>query len=116
MRADARNQSDNTGGGIWTGGQSTSRLYDINPEDIDRVEVVKGPAAATLYGADASAGVIQIFTKKGRAGASRFSQNVSLEYNQIQPNFTPETAYARCSTALVAVATSLCAGKTGRAR
>ena len=41
-------------------------MNDINPDEIESVEVVKGPAAATLYGADASAGVIQIITKKGR--------------------------------------------------
>jgi TonB-linked SusC/RagA family outer membrane protein len=43
-------------------------LQNINPEDIDRVEVVKGAAATTLYGTEASGGVIQIFTKKGLAG------------------------------------------------
>ena len=46
-----------------------SRLNDINPEDIESIEVIKGPAAATLYGTEASNGVIQIITKKGRTGA-----------------------------------------------
>lgn len=47
---------------------TTSRLDDLNPEDIERIEVLKGAAAATLYGTEASAGVIQIFTKRGLAG------------------------------------------------
>jgi TonB-linked SusC/RagA family outer membrane protein len=40
-------------------------LQDINPADIERIEIIKGPAATTLYGTEASAGVIQIFTKRG---------------------------------------------------
>ncbi len=43
-----------------------SNLSDINPEDIERVEVLKGSAAASLYGSQAANGVIQIFTKRGR--------------------------------------------------
>ncbi|MGD2069452.1 MAG: SusC/RagA family TonB-linked outer membrane protein [Gemmatimonadota bacterium] len=50
-----------------------SRLDDIPPESIERIEILKGAAAATLYGTEASNGVIQIFTKKGRAGAPRWS-------------------------------------------
>jgi TonB-linked SusC/RagA family outer membrane protein len=55
------------------GNVEASPLNDINPDDIERVEVIKGSAASTLYGTEASAGVIQIFTKKGRAGAARWS-------------------------------------------
>ncbi|MBI4419806.1 MAG: SusC/RagA family TonB-linked outer membrane protein [Gemmatimonadetes bacterium] len=49
-------------------GRQMSRLSDLDPEQIERVEIIKGPAAATLYGTEASAGVIQIITKKGVAG------------------------------------------------
>ena len=42
-----------------------SRLDDIDPEDIESIEIIKGPAAATIYGTEAMAGVIQIITKKG---------------------------------------------------
>lgn len=60
--------------GPFTGGQGqASRLDDIPPEAIERVEILKGAAAATLYGTEASNGVIQIFTKKGRVGAPRFT-------------------------------------------
>jgi len=52
-----------------TGGQRPSRLNDISPSDIERVEIIKGASATTLYGTQASAGVIQIFTKRGAAGA-----------------------------------------------
>lgn len=48
---------------------TASPLDNINPNDIERIEVIKGSAATTLYGTEASAGVIQIFTKRGVAGA-----------------------------------------------
>jgi TonB-linked SusC/RagA family outer membrane protein len=52
------------------GAQVGGRLNDINPEDIESIEVIKGPAAATIYGTEAANGVIQIITKKGSAGAA----------------------------------------------
>lgn len=51
----------------------SSPLNSINPQDIDRVEVIKGAAATTLYGTEASAGVIQIFTKRGLVGTTRWN-------------------------------------------
>jgi outer membrane receptor protein involved in Fe transport len=48
---------------------NTTPLDMINPNDIERVEVIKGSAATTLYGTEASGGVIQIFTKRGSQGA-----------------------------------------------
>ena len=50
------------------GSAPISRWNDFDPDDIESIEVIKGPAAATLYGTEASNGVIQIVTKKGAAG------------------------------------------------
>lgn len=50
-----------------------NRLADLNPNDIERVEVIRGAAAAALYGSRANNGVVQIFTKRGRPGAPRFT-------------------------------------------
>ena len=50
-----------------------SRINDLDPDDIERVEIIKGPAAATLYGTEASAGVINVITKKGAVGPPRWS-------------------------------------------
>jgi len=50
------------------GGQASNvagRLNDINPDDIESIEIIKGPAAATIYGTEAANGVIQIITKRG---------------------------------------------------
>jgi len=52
------------------GGCGPSRINDLDPESIQSIEVIKGPAAATLYGTEASNGVIQIITRKGEAGAA----------------------------------------------
>jgi TonB-linked SusC/RagA family outer membrane protein len=64
------------------GGQSISRLNDISPEEIESIEILKGPAAAALYGTAAANGVIQITTKRGRAGDARW--NVWTEYGQLK--------------------------------
>ncbi|PYP10742.1 MAG: hypothetical protein DMD56_08325, partial [Gemmatimonadetes bacterium] len=58
---------------IGIGGQAPSRLNDLNPDEIESIEVVKGPSAAALYGTDAVNGVIQIRTKRGRPGPTRWT-------------------------------------------
>ncbi|MEP6765945.1 MAG: TonB-dependent receptor, partial [Gemmatimonadaceae bacterium] len=93
-------------------GQAYDRMNDINPEEIESIEVVKGPAAATLYGADASAGVIQIITKKGRMGSNKFSQSVRIETGTSDVNYTPPDNYGICTATLVATTSTnpLCRG------
>jgi TonB-linked SusC/RagA family outer membrane protein len=54
-------------------GTRTSYLNDLNPNEIEDIEIVKGPSAATLYGTDAANGVIVITTRKGKAGAARWT-------------------------------------------
>jgi TonB-linked SusC/RagA family outer membrane protein len=58
------------------GSSVISRLNDFNPRDIESIEIIKGPAAATLYGTEASNGVIQIITRKGAAGAPAINLSV----------------------------------------
>ena len=65
------------------GRQFVSPFNDINPADIERIEVVKGPAATTLYGTEASGGVIQIFTKRGREGPAEWSAEVTGGFNSL---------------------------------
>tara|TARA_B100000929_G_scaffold157830_1_gene124979 strand:- start:679 stop:3597 length:2919 start_codon:yes stop_codon:yes gene_type:complete len=54
-------------------GQPTNRIGDINPNDIESIEVLKGASAAAIYGAKASNGVIIIKTKRGRGGKTKFN-------------------------------------------
>ncbi len=65
------------------GRQGSLPLNDIRAEDIERVEIVKGAAATTLYGTEASGGVIQIFTKRGIQGAPMWSAEVSAGINNM---------------------------------
>jgi TonB-linked SusC/RagA family outer membrane protein len=57
---------------------SVSTLDDIDPASIESIEIIKGPAAATLYGTEAANGVIQIITKKGVVGAPSFDVAVGV--------------------------------------
>jgi len=50
-----------------------ARLNDFDPEQIESIEVLKGPAAATLYGTEAARGVINILTKRGAAGSTKYT-------------------------------------------
>lgn len=72
-----------------SGNVTASPLSDIDPADIDRIEVIKGAAATTLYGTEASAGVIQIFTKRGAAGAPRWNVGVEQGFNRLMA-FAPD--------------------------
>jgi TonB-linked SusC/RagA family outer membrane protein len=71
-----RMDSDPRRGPGTRGGSRISRLNDLNPQDIESIEIIKGPSAATLYGTEASNGVIQIITKRGAAGEARFDMSV----------------------------------------
>jgi TonB-linked SusC/RagA family outer membrane protein len=64
-------QFSNNKGGFTLGGQDYSRLNDVNPEDIENIEILKGPAAAAIYGSSAANGVVLITTKRGRAGQTK---------------------------------------------
>jgi TonB-linked SusC/RagA family outer membrane protein len=64
---------DGGSGQLSTGGTTSGRLSDISPEEIENIEIVKGPSAATLYGTDAANGIIVITTKKGRPGNTRWT-------------------------------------------
>ncbi len=58
---------------LSVGGTTPSRVGDLNPEEIESIEVVRGPSAATLYGTDAANGVIVITTKRGVAGRNEWT-------------------------------------------
>jgi TonB-linked SusC/RagA family outer membrane protein len=81
---------------IGTGGQLPSRFNDINPDDIENVEVIKGPAAAALYGTAASNGVIQVTTKRGKAGKARWT--TSAEYGSVRQAGVYPSNYTQIGT------------------
>ena len=61
------------GGDQYIGGGEPSFFNDLNPEEIESIEIVKGPSAATLYGTQAANGVIWITTKRGTEGPPRWN-------------------------------------------
>jgi TonB-dependent starch-binding outer membrane protein SusC len=69
---------------IDLGGYSSNRVADIDPNEVDRIEIVKGAAAAALYGSRANDGVVQIFTKRGKAGALRTSFRTTIQTDNVE--------------------------------
>lgn len=72
------NTSQNYDGNNFVGSIGQNRMVDINPNDIERIEVLNGAAAAAIYGSRANAGVIQIFTKRGASGKPQVNFSTSL--------------------------------------
>lgn len=64
---------------LWNGGQGYSNLLSLSPSEIEDIEVLKGPAAAAMYGTDASNGVVLITTKSGRRQATS-EGGVAVDY------------------------------------
>ena len=64
-------------------GQNISSISDINPDDIESIEILKDASAASIYGARAANGVILITTKRGAAGKTRFSLNYYSGIQQV---------------------------------
>jgi TonB-linked SusC/RagA family outer membrane protein len=81
-------------GGNFVGTIGQSRMVDINPADIERIEVLNGAAAAAIYGSRANAGVIQIFTKRGSSGAP----SVSFSTSYIRSSLRKQVAVSQAPT------------------
>ena len=69
---------------LLLGGGAQNRLVDFNPNDVERVEVVKGAAAAALYGSRANNGVVQIFTKRGALGKPQITYTSRFSTSQVR--------------------------------
>ena len=78
----------------FTGGQGFSTLADLNPEDIESIEVLKGPAGATSYGTNGSNGVVIITTKKGRGLDRKDGRSFSMKYKRIQGTNEPSYEFS----------------------
>ena len=87
----------NAKGGIVLGGADYSRLNDINTEELENIEVLKGPAATAIYGSAAANGVILLTTKKGKSGKTRWAEYVETgttqDKNTYQKNYAALTKF-----------------------
>jgi TonB-linked SusC/RagA family outer membrane protein len=87
------NNTEDTG--LFTGGISTSRWEDMNPEDIESIEILKGPAASALYGTAAANGVIQITTRRGQRGSANIRAYAERSTMEIRDSDVPTNYLAR---------------------
>ncbi|MFK7922479.1 MAG: TonB-dependent receptor plug domain-containing protein, partial [Bacteroidia bacterium] len=74
------------GGGDYNSNRriaQSSRLNDLNPNDIASIQVLKGASAASLWGSRAANGVLVITTKQGKAGQLKISLNSSVSFDQV---------------------------------
>jgi TonB-dependent starch-binding outer membrane protein SusC len=85
MRSDGYQRNAPIGSPSAGGNVNPSPMNDLNPHDIERIEVLKGAAATTLYGTEAAAGVIQIFTKRGASGQPSWTAQIDQGFNQLRP-------------------------------
>ncbi len=77
VRVNNRTGGGPTGGGFGSQNSAIAgRLNDINPEEIESIQIIKGPAASTIYGTEAANGVIQIITKKGSGTKPQFTVQI----------------------------------------
>jgi len=109
--------SSQTNNALGVGGSGPSRLDDINPAEIESMEIVKGPSAATLYGTEAANGVIVITTKRGKSGKTKYqigTENGRIDNTAVYPDMW--TLWGRTTAAptvsspclLTAVASGAC--------
>lgn len=78
------NADPNYAGNNFVGAVGQNRMADINPDDIERIEVLNGAAAAAIYGSRANSGVVQIFTKRGSTGAPVINFSTGISINELR--------------------------------
>lgn len=73
--------------------QNTNRAADINPDDIESMTILKGPAASVLYGLRAANGAVIITTKSGKGGKPAFSFKTSYSFDDVVTKPSIQTMY-----------------------
>lgn len=90
----ARSTGNPQTGGNLGGVVSTNRAFDLNPDDIQSIEILKGPAATSILGASAGAGgAILITTKRGRPGATRFTMRSTMQFDEAAGDVPLQTRF-----------------------
>jgi len=82
-------------GGEFEGTSAPNRMVDINSDDVENVEILKGAAAAAIYGARAANGVILITTKHGRGGVTRYQLRSSYSNDEVTRDYPLQTAFSQ---------------------
>jgi len=87
------NDSDQSEDSIW-GTVVQNRAADINPQDIESVEILKGPAAASIYGAQGANGAVLITTKSGSAGQTQITLQTNYSLDNVTSTQPLQTNYS----------------------
>ena len=104
---DIFNLVDGLTSGEVDGTTQSNRASDLNPSDIESVEILKGPAAAAIYGSRAGQGVIIITTKKGTPGQTRYSLRTQVGTEEVNQKYPLQTRFGQ-GTGGVAAAPGAC--------
>jgi TonB-linked SusC/RagA family outer membrane protein len=82
--------------GFVGGGQvAPNRIMDLNPNDVQSVTILKGSAAAAIYGARAAQGVVLITTKSGAAGPTRYALHSSYSFDKVTQGYDLQRTYGQ---------------------
>jgi TonB-linked SusC/RagA family outer membrane protein len=81
--------------GLNGGVETANRASDINVEDIESIDVLKGSAASAIFGSRASNGVVMITTKSGKPGATKISYKMSYSYDEVNNSYPLQTKYGQ---------------------
>ncbi len=86
---------NNATGGRTGGVSQQSRINDINPNDIESVQILKGASAAALWGSRAANGVIVITTKNGQAGKPKISYKFTTSFDEVNQRYELQNVWGQ---------------------
>ena len=93
--AGGANLAGQDNGGQLEGTSTPNRIGDINPNDIENVEILKGAAAAAIYGSRAANGVVLITTKRGQPGLTRYSFKSSYSFDEVTRSYPLQRSWGQ---------------------
>jgi TonB-linked SusC/RagA family outer membrane protein len=93
-------------GSNLSGANTPNRASDIDPADIETIDILKGAAAAAIYGARAADGVILITTKRGHPGQTRYSLQSSVTSDNVTKSYPLQTKYGQGTGGISGVCTT----------
>jgi len=79
--------------GTGSGGQGFGALSDLNPSEIENIDILKGPAAAALYGVEGSNGVVLIETKGGTEGETQVQYSSTIGQNEAHTEYSTDNYF-----------------------
>jgi TonB-linked SusC/RagA family outer membrane protein len=100
------NSSINTQGQFANNGEqgtvNPNRMADLNPNDVESVTILKGSAAAAIYGARAAQGVVLITTKSGAAGKTQYALHSSYSFDKVTSGYPLQNTYGQGNNGFLA--------------